>query len=122
MADEEVRKWSTPKKIIKCGLIDLSVTDNSRLDYSHEALSMGSRITVIDDALGETLTTRVTAIQRDLAAPLGIAIEVEDPEGVPDSGGATASILKNPPRKAKNILDTWACACASATAVSRDTL
>ena len=101
MAASTLADVSTPAKRYAVGMIDLSQLSGD-IDYSHEVLRLGARVRVIDESLDEAIETTIVAIDRDLAEPARIKIEVSDPDaGVEAWGG-------NAPTRSTDVADLLA--------------
>lgn len=80
LADKKLREVSRPKVSLRPQTIDLSLSDDAQLDFTHEALKIGSRVTLIDTELAETHDTRIAKIVRDLFSPVLVKIDVQNPD------------------------------------------
>ena len=69
VATEEIARRSVPKKQFDLGVIDLTHAGGD-IDYSFEKLRVGSKITVINEDLGEEIETRILTIDRSIDSPL----------------------------------------------------
>lgn len=78
LAAQAIAEMSVPRLNYRCGVIDLSQADGT-IDYSHEALGAGALVTIVDPDLGEAVQMRILEIERDLSAPMGVRIQVVDP-------------------------------------------
>ena len=100
-ATKKLREISRADTTISFNSLDLSQVTDPRFDYSHEALTIGSRIDVIDDQIGEVHPTRISSISRDLAAPMGVTLEVQNP----DDFNVTGARAETPPNFLSDFLD-----------------
>lgn len=78
-AERLAGQWSRPKKTYRCEALDLSHYQGP-LDYRHEALATGTRVRLIDEALGEEFTTTIIRTSRRLDDPMSVTIEVGNPD------------------------------------------
>lgn len=85
LADAEVRRVSYPVTEYTCGVIDLSIEGGAADDYDHETLPLGQAVALIDTRMDVAFQTRIIAVERDLAAPLAVAIEVQNSVDAADS-------------------------------------
>ena len=86
VADELCRLLSKERKRIKAPVLDLSMS-NQRLDFSHEAIDAGYKVTAIDPTIDETLETRFLKVQRDFASTSHVTVELQDTNDIAQDGG-----------------------------------
>jgi len=71
----EIAQRSVPSKRVNCTAIDLSYY-RGQLDFSHERLSVGNIVRLIDEDINEIYDTRILKVTRDLSVPHVVTIEL----------------------------------------------
>ncbi len=92
MVDSRLEEVKIADKKLRADIIDLSEVD-SDLDYSHEALIIGSQVRLIDGDLDETLDVHILGISRNLAQPAQVRIQISDTTTSPLYGGKQDDIV-----------------------------
>ncbi len=82
LGNKLLREVSRPVLKLQTQTIDLSLADDARLDFTHEALEVGSRKSFIDTSLGEIHDARIAKIVRDLFVPEAVSIDIQNPDDV----------------------------------------
>jgi phage minor structural protein len=111
VADEWCRLLSKPRKRIRAPALDLSMA-NQRLDYSHEAIKVGRKVTVVDGDIDETIETLYLKVSRDLASPMHVTVELQDTSDIAQDaagfGGGTSDAYQSIAKPFPDIIDVIA--------------
>ncbi len=89
---EMAEKYKVPQEEVTVEAIDLSKA-NVAWNYSHEGLSLGQQLRVIDEVLEKTVETQVVMIRRDLTHPARVIIQLGGPQQ-PDAVDVLADVIE----------------------------